>query len=71
MRGETGVRPVTLGRGYRMNSRGFSRQWQRIAVLGALFAGLATTAGGAELPTARPADVGLSAHDVQAQAMVD
>ena len=59
-----------------MNSRGFSCRWQCIAVLGILFAALGTTAGAAELPTARPADVGLSAErlarlDAAMQAEVD
>jgi len=59
-----------------MDSRCFRRRWQRVAVLGVLLAGLGAAAGADELPTARPADVGLSAErlerlDAAMQAEVD
>jgi CubicO group peptidase (beta-lactamase class C family) len=59
-----------------MDSRHFRYSRQRVVLLGALLAGFTAVAGAAELPTARPADVGLSAErlerlDAAMQAEVD
>src|SRR5262245_428179 len=65
MHGQMGVRPVASKGGI-----------MRAALLGILFAGFGVAAVAAELPTARPADVGLSADrlarlDAAMQAEVD